>query len=152
MQSDLDSLGSLFAELGRNTGIEGLALDDEGCLVMVLDKVTVNMEYDETTSSLFMYAQVGEVPTDQRAKAFEILMDANYLFKDTGGGTFGADPYNGQVVYAVKAPVAILDYPRLETMLGNFADMATIWMERLQSLGAGGLQDVSHTAMPGLRP
>lgn len=152
MQSDLDVLGRLLTELGKNIGIEDLALDDEGCLAMVVDDLTVNMEYDETSSQFFLYAEVAQLASDQRAKAFEMLMDANYLFKGTQGGAFGADPFNGQVVYAMKVPVAVLDYARFETMLDAFTDTAKLWTDRLASPQGVGAQAMPFPGLPGLRP
>jgi hypothetical protein len=126
---------SLFQDFGRQIGIERLALDDYGYCCLFFDDVCVNIEVEETSGRLFLYARIGDLPPQcDRIALYELLLDGNHFFQGTDGGTLGVDTDNGIAAFVQSLSLASLDVRGLELALERFVALTRNWQDRWQKV------------------
>jgi len=134
--SERHTINGLLQEFGRTIGIPDLDLDDEGYCILVIDeKLVINMEFDQLGQQLLIYSLVGETSGDA-ARVHEQMLRSNYLGRDTGGATLGLRPEDGGVVLSQWVAVPGLDLPRFTAILETFVNQVDDWTRRLPELGA----------------
>ena len=114
------SLDRLLAELGADLGLPGLAFDEAGRCRLAIDELQVEIERAGDGSALFLTCLVGELPDTGRETAMGRLLDANFLFKGTGGATLGVASGSDVVVLAYRTPSTGLGLLELRQMLESF--------------------------------
>lgn len=136
-----DHINRLLTDFGNTLGLDSLTLDEEGYCCLKFDDLMVNFErVNEEDALLLVYAPLGQMPENAPASVYAQLLQANYFFVGTGGGTLGLSE-DGNVV----ALVQILDISRMEVLgleevLQNFVNAADIWSQYLVTDGREELQ------------
>lgn len=128
-----DEADALVAALGHAIGIPSLALDDDGNCLLRFDGTVVMLESEPEAQRLVLHAAIGTAPAHGREAVFARLLEANLLWKDTGGATFAYDPRSGRVLLmqAVPGATAPAVFPDL---VARFVDAAEAWTARLGEL------------------
>lgn len=130
-----EEIDDLLRRLGERLGLEDLAWDDGGeCTLEVDDHLTVAMYVDDADQNLVLYAVVGQADEDSAPQVYRELIEANLLWKGTGGATLGADPDAGTVILAKELPLTVLDLDSWEHHLGEFVSVTERWTARLTEL------------------
>ena len=125
--ADRKAIQRIFGEFGHSTGLDGLALDDDGYCCLLIDKdLVINIEHDEPGQRLVLYSVVGEAGDRLAA-----LLEANYLGQGTGGATLGLQPGSTRAVLSREVPVAGLDVPAFSAALERFVNTTEDWTRRL---------------------
>lgn len=128
-----DTLNTLIEKLGKEIGIEGLSLDEDGfCCLAFDEKITVNIQYEESENNVIFFAEVGIVSPKEQAETFPLLLEANLLTIGTQGATLGAERETGSVLLSLRVPVSTLDYAAFHKSLETFVNTAEIWIDRLE--------------------
>ena len=76
----------LLGEFGREIGLAGLALDEDGHAALAFDDVLVNFEVEEGDERLLLYAYLGEIRGDAAA-SMRAMLEANLFWRGADGGT-----------------------------------------------------------------
>lgn len=127
-----EAVASVLAAFGDGIGLDGLALDEAGIGTLFIDDVAVNLELDEGSGRLLLYAGLG-IPEGDPAAIHVELLEANLFWQGTGGATLALQPETGAVLLVQALPVAGLDAIGFETALQRFVDTAEAWEQRLQA-------------------
>ena len=127
-RADMENLLNGF---GEKVGISDLNFDENGYCCLFFDEIVCNMELDEEAELLFMYTSVGEVPAEGKEAFYEVLLEANYFYRQTAGATLGIDRDAGLVVLAYQISFAGLDYHQFEKTIENFVNVSESWINRI---------------------
>ena len=125
-----EAVNQELGELGRQIGLDDLQLDENGYAALAFDDVVVNFELDEDGERLLMSAYLGE-PQGDLLKTYELLLDANFCWQGTGGGTLSLERETGGIVLFQSLPTRTLDLHTLETTLETFVNSAEAWTLQL---------------------
>ena len=133
--SDRHTVQALLGEFGRTIGLDGLELDeDDYCALLIDDAHVINMEFDEAGKKLVLYSLIGE-PMGERTAAYDQLLRANYLGRETGAASLGLHPDGRGVVLSQWLPLQGLDGERFTMELERFVNQTESWTKRLPQLG-----------------
>lgn len=141
-------------ELGSDLGIEGLEFDEYGYCCLEFPDQTINIEADES-GLIFLYAHLGNVPKEKTEAFFAMLLEANYLWQQTGGGCLGVDREADVVLLAMQSHVAALDGQGFKNMMENFLNTSVTWTRRVEGFpgqaGPAGRESEGMQPQPGMR-
>jgi hypothetical protein len=126
----------LLAALGREVGIPELELDAAGCCVLSFDEIVVNLEADGESHRLFIYADLGEAPDGLPEALYRQILEANLLWKGTGGATLSLDGQARRFVVAHGMPADRISEADFLTTIERFVDIAENWRQRIATAGA----------------
>jgi len=76
---------------------------------------------------LFTHADLGEIPPDRRPAVAKAALEANYLYRGTGGATLALDPATGHLHLQRYDWLDRLEKDKAFEVLGRFADTAAAW-------------------------
>jgi len=143
----LEHINELLQELGKNIGLPDLKANDEGlCSLRFDDRVTIDLEYHEESTSLIFSSIIGTLLAHQTEKIYPDLLEANLLWAGTGGATLGVDPVTLSAFLCYKERIEEMDFIRFQDLLKGFSDVAIFWNKRIQEEP---LPDSSeHTPVP----
>lgn len=83
--------------------------------------------------AVLMEADLGVPPPEGREVLYRTLLEANDLFRDTGGATLSLDPVRGRVRLQRVEPADALAYGGVGRAFAAFADTAAAWRSLVAS-------------------
>ena len=122
---------NLVKNLGEKLSIPELALDEDGYCCVTFDGIVVNLEHDEDSDEVLMFAKVHEAPGDISQRYVEEILDMSYAAMLTGGGCLGLDRAAGAIMFADRASLRGLDDAGFEKTVEDFVDRAEGWTNLL---------------------
>lgn len=122
--------GLLKAVAGQ-AGITGFELDESGCCALSFDGIVVNFEADEDSLKLFLYADVGEAPAGLPEALYRRLLEANLLWRGTGGATLSLDTAAQRFVLAHGLPVDHTSEADFLATVETFVNIVEAWRKRI---------------------
>lgn len=113
----------VISEFGQSLGIPDLAPNDYGAVTLRADgstefHVIVNPEGDQVTA----FVELGELDDEINPAVIRALLQANYFWTGTGGGTLGLQPETNVVILAQRFAVASLTAAELEQVMKRFLE------------------------------
>lgn len=128
---------SLLAQLGALTGISDLFADEDGyCLVQVDGYLDVSIEYDEERNLVTISAALGRLPEPLSTSLLAELLQANYYWVGTGGGSLALNGLNKSLHLQFRESLERMDGERLNSLLEAIVINAELWYRRLQQATA----------------
>jgi hypothetical protein len=128
MTDDSAAFQNLMAQVGPTLELARVTAyaDDNACSLVFDDDAgrTIDAEWNASTESVVLTAEVTTVPTAARARAFEVLLQYNYLWSEHGGVRTALANASGDVVLLFDLPLAGLDLARLCEVLTNLNAIA----------------------------
>jgi hypothetical protein len=130
-----NSTNAVFSQfisaLEEQTGAK-LAIDADNSCDLVFDDLPVSIQYLAAGSQLLLYCVVGTVPESQAARLdlFSRLLDANFLFRKTGGGALAADAGSGLVSFQRLESARGLDSVAFLDIFEGYLQLAAHWREQ----------------------
>ncbi len=119
-----DDINRLLADFGKPFGLESLALDENGYCCLRFGEVYVNVEADGESSLVLLYSSLGRMPEDAGREAYTRLLEANYFFQQTAGGTVGLEAGTGVVAMTRMVDIAAMQVLDWEAVINAFVDAA----------------------------
>lgn len=129
----MDVMNNLLSSFGKVIGIPGLKFDEDNYCCLLFDDVCINLELDERTGQLCINAPLGPIPEDADPVFFEMLLEANYFFRQTGGATLGMNRAANVIHLVYQIPAAGLDLVQFEQIMENLISIAETWMEKIRT-------------------
>jgi len=133
-----------LTEFGRLIGIPSLVFDAYGYCCLLVDEITVNVEYDAPSDEVLLYAHLGLLPANPTTAFYEMLLAGNFFCRGTAHATLGIDLTARIIVLYDALPAVLLDGSKLEDNIARFADSATVWKKHIA--------DFAHDTRPGHVP
>lgn len=119
-----NNIHRLLTDFGKYLGLESLALDDNGHCGLSFDDIFVNIEAMDDSSFVLLYSSLGQVPENAGSEIYMRLLEANYFFQQTAGGTLGLEADTGLVVLSHVVDMANIDLSTWEAVMTAFVDAA----------------------------
>ena len=122
---------ALLAEVAPILGLDALVQHDgdDGVSwdLMFDDSLLVEAFHEEATNKLVLTTHVGTPDEDRAAQLHRLLLQYNYLWRDTSGTRMALEPPDGNIVMIYDLPLAGLDGVTLRNVLQNFSAAARAW-------------------------
>ena len=119
-----DHINRLLTNFGNALGLDGLSLDESGYCCLSFDEVLVNIEAVGESSLVLLYSSLGALSEDAGREVYRRLLEANYFFQDTAGGTIGLDGATGAVAITRVIDAAGMEVLDWEAVVKAFVDAA----------------------------
>lgn len=135
--------------------VPGLRLDEHGCArLRIDDSIDLNFEASGGSHLLHVYSTLGPVPTHNRERSFEQLLNANLFGADTGGATLAIDAEFDEIVLCTDIGNHGWTSELIMSRLQRFIDAALAWQERFaerraEAAADEGAQEAAGLARPG---
>lgn len=124
----------LISEFSKAIGLPELLTNDEGYYCFLLeDDLVIHIDHDSDSSMTKFFIQLGQIRSTNRDAVMADMLDANVLWRGTGGATLGLDSVSGIVTLAYQESVMHMAYSRFEAILVLLISNSKIWMDRISS-------------------
>lgn len=144
-----EKLQLLLDELGKTIGLEELVLDeDEFCTLVFDDRIVVNFNYHEPSSSLLLVSALGDVQPSERESIYERMLEANFTWGSTQGLLLSLDKENKVATLICRENLTDMAQPKFEEVLQQFVNASEYWMDEVSGLSKKS-QDTSDEAEVG---
>ncbi|MBS7777915.1 type III secretion system chaperone [Acidovorax sp. CCYZU-2555] len=117
-------INRLLTDFGNYLGLESLALDENDYCCLTFDDIYLNIEAVGEGSAVLIYSSLGVVPEDAGAEVYKRLLEANYFFHKTSGGTIGLEAGTGLVAMTQLVDTANMELSDWEAVVKGFVDSA----------------------------
>lgn len=130
----LDNFNNLITEFCKSVDLADPLLNDDGYYSFVLDgDQTIEIQYDFDSHMVSFFIKLGQITSTNRDEVIKDILDANVLWRGTGGGTLGLDSASGLLTLAYQESADHMPYSRFETLLGLLISNAENWMNRIST-------------------
>ena len=130
--------------------LEVTEFEDGKVWTLVVDETTVLFaDYDDAHNRLVLSADVAQAPEAGRLQLYELLLQYNNQWSETGGLRMALDP-GGGVVQLFELPVTDLDLVGLQTVVTRFVDVLGAWREIVSRADAAGAEPAAHPMLGGM--
>ena len=95
-------------------------------------------------------ADLGEIPPDRRETFAAAALEANFLYKGTGGATLAVNPNDGHLHLQKYNWLERMDADKALDMLSRFAETIATWKRLAAEVPAEERLSPMESALPGL--
>ena len=113
--------------LGKKIGVP-LRVDDEGTCVLSVDDMTVTLQGIPEAESVGFWGEIGEPPPQGLEKLLSAMLEANHMFKGTGGATISRDSETGRFFLCRVLDLQSLDAEAFAAALERFVNVLEAWI------------------------
>ena len=102
--------------------------------------LTVTIDWHPETEMVELFSTIGTYNLEREAQVMKALMQANYLWAATAGGTLSARPELKTIYLAYQSPIVAFVEGREEdfvNLVGKFGAIASDWKVLLKELSEG---------------
>lgn len=140
----------LLKEFGIKIGAPDLAPDEDGyTCISIDDTFVVHLIYESEPEALRLFAELCKAPSDRMGEVMKELLDANVLWRGSGGATLGLDSGKNVITMAYQEPIGTLSVARLEQIIETFIITGENWIKRIgiianDVVGRPSFDDMQH--------
>ena len=113
--------------LGSKIGVP-LQVDDEGSCVLSVDDMTVTLQSIPEAESVGFWGEIGEPPPQGLEKLLSAMLEANHMFRGTGGATISRDSETGSFFLCRILDLRSLDAEAFAAALERFVNVLEAWI------------------------
>lgn len=106
-----------------------LKVDDEGTCVLSVDDMMVTLQSIPEAESAGFWGEIGEPPPQGLERLFSAMLEANHMFKGTGGATISRDSETGRFFLCRLLDLRSLDAEAFAAALERFVNVLEAWVE-----------------------
>ena len=122
----------LFEQFGKDIGLDGMKLDEEGYLALLTEAGT-SVHCQAVDGRLMLLTSPGRLPPGEKsAPAMKSLLAANALWEGTQGATLSIEPTSDEVLLAQRWTLAELEETGIQPAFETFLAVTAYWTEFLQ--------------------
>ncbi len=148
-----EQIHGLVCEAAEGLGLVQLAeeIDRVAWLLQFDEETAIDVEYSLDEDRLVLSSAVWEVSGDQRELIYELLLQFNYLWTETGGVRMALNGMPGQVTMLFDMPDPATGVTQLRQVLGNIAKLQKSWRQILTGLADSPVEttDADEAALRG---
>ena len=120
----------LIDALSKRIGVE-LQVTDEGTCALAVDDMSVTVQNVPEAYGIGFFGKVGDPPPQGLAPLQTAMLDANHLFRGTGGATLSRDPETGAYYLCRTLDARNLDGDGFCDALEKFVNVLEAWCRLL---------------------
>ena len=113
--------------LGRKIGVP-LQVDDEGSCVLSVDDMTVTLQSIPEADSVGFWGEIGDPPPQGLEKLLSAMLEANHMFRGTGGATISRDSETGNFFLCRILDLRNFDADAFAAALERFVNTLEAWI------------------------
>lgn len=132
-----EQVHALVCEAAEGLNLQQLVEETDriAWLLQFDDETAIDVEYNLEDDHLVLTSAVWEVVGVQREAIYELLLQFNYLWTETGGVRMALDGMPGQVVMLFDVPDPATGATQLRRVLGNITKLQKSWRQILSAYG-----------------
>ena len=122
----------LLNDLSKSIKLPGLIPDEDNCCSLVVDEnITIDLQYCEESEQLELIALVCEMPVIAQEQVAMKLLQANFQWIGSGGGTLSVAPDESAIFLGIKEDIKAINYAHFENIFVTFIDNCEFWQEKV---------------------
>lgn len=121
---------ALIAGLGDRIGV-ALVVDSDGACVLSVDGMMVTIQSRQDSDSIGLLGLIGEAPPQNLEALLSAMLNANHLFKGTGGATISRDPDTGDFYLYRIVDLKVVDVDGFCMVVERFLNTLETWCKML---------------------
>lgn len=127
-----------------------VASDSNYYCFSINDSLMLELKYNPDNDFLDFFLQLGLIHPDHKDEVIIEILDANVLWRGTGGVTLGQDSATGMVTLSFQESVDSMSYQRFEQILETVVSAAEYWSHRIagENLDETALNSAVAVAVP----
>ena len=110
--------------LGKNLGIE--LVDEGGAAAVQIDGNTVILHAADD-DLILIHADLGDIAPESRDRVLAVAMEANFLYRGTGGATLAVNPADAHLHLQKYNWLERMDAEKMLETLSRFAETVSTW-------------------------
>lgn len=126
--------------------------DDDYYSFSVDDSLIVEIKYESDSELVCFFVQLGVIDAPNKGEITEDILDANVLWRGTGGVTLGQDSATGIVTLAYQERIEHMTYSRFEEILDTVISSAQVWAERIKGDTPGATEGLDPASIAAILP
>jgi len=131
-------------------GVLDFDSNDE-CLLTLDHKVPLMMYLEEASRSLILNAPIGLLPAGTVREAIMLeMLQANYCWNMTEGGTLGVDRETGLICISYLVTLPLEEPSQMPSIIDKLAGIAQHWQHTLQEILSSDAEDVRGPETAGM--
>lgn len=127
----------MVQELSGILKINHLTMDSQTQCTLNIDGFIVLIQYIAESEQILVACTLGAVPDSDshgtQETLYRLLLQGQFLFKETAGATLAVDPENTFVVLQLVRSMVELGRDSLYSVLETFLNVAVFWRTRLET-------------------
>ena len=129
-----NNVNSLLSHIGDGQGLPDMCLDENNhCMLLLDDKIILNLDFDDKKGTLVIYAYIGEVPLANREAIYTQALEDNFFWNGTGGATLGLDKQSQSLMLVKTYTLPLQDFNSFEDELSNFVEIVDKWIVAIET-------------------
>jgi Tir chaperone family protein CesT len=130
-----DQIESLMAEVGPLLDpLEVASFPEESVWSVQIDEdILLLIDFDVAQDKLVLNCDVGQPPHGDRSRLYELMLNYNFHWDQTGGARLAVDAPGGNVVLIFDVPADELEITGFAAILENFTETARNWRQIVMS-------------------
>lgn len=117
-----------------------VANDDDYYCYAIDGSLVLELKYNPDNDFLDFFIQLGFIHPDHKDEVITDILDANVLWRGTGGVTLGQDSATGMVTLSYQESVDTMSYRRFEQVIETVVSSAEYWADRIAGKNQAGAE------------
>lgn len=117
-------LKELMSEFSKKTGISELVPDQEGFYWVRIDDYGIGIGTEATEQSIVIFTPIAKRVEESAAVLAELMLEINYLYIGTFGGTISFNSDMGYYLYQRREALATIDAENFMSLMEQFVNKA----------------------------
>ena len=121
-------LAELVGEFGERIGLD-LKPDENGTCALAVDGMNITIQDVSEAYAVGLWGRIGAPPPEGLRQLYEMMLDANHLFRATSGATISRDPESGDFYLCRLLDLRVLDSESFFSALEKFVNTLEVWQK-----------------------
>ena len=117
----------LVAGFGEKVGAPELAPDEDGAVVIENELIRLTVQELPEMGKILIHCEFGEPPVENAAQFERKMLQANFMYRGTGGATLSMDEESGRYYLSRYDEMGGLTVERFCALLDSFMSIAAEW-------------------------
>ena len=127
----------LLKDLGDRLGVP-FEPDADGTCAFTADGLAVSIHDLPELGAIALVGDLGAPPPERLEGLYKALLEANHLFRDTGGATISRNPDDGRLSLCRALPLGALSPDGFYDAVERFVSAAQVWAQVVRDYRAAG--------------